>query len=482
MRFRQVEIICSQTFHKMVSRPANAWLVGLFMILLTFALSSSYLTNLDYHHTVEHYSDDIRHKWESNPDKHPHRMAHYGYVVFREQYPMSYFDTGMNSYLGNVVFLEAHRQNSINFSQASLSTGLLRFGELSAGPLLQLILPLLIFFWGFNLVSSERESGTLKLLLTQGASWSEILMGRSLGVFFISLLILALTMFMVFLLMVFHPGLTSICQLVLCYSTLIWSYMIYLFIMSLISVWISAHSQTNKGALIKLIGCWIFLTLIFPKVSQVAGQITYPTPSKIEFDALVEADVINQGDSHNPDDLMFTAIRDSVLKANEVSSIEDLPFNYSGFIMSQGEELSTMTYRRHREKLMGLYQKQGAIISWTAYFNPYIAIKNISMALSGTDFHAFRNFDLQAEEYRYNMAQTMNELQMKYISNKVSSSAEKGAVISNQFWKDYPEFKSEFQTFNEKAKNVTHAFISLALWTFGLLYFILYRHSKLSAY
>lgn len=482
MRFGQVHLICSQTFYRIMRKPTNAWLVGLFFILLTFALSSSYLNHLDYHHTVEHYSHDVRDKWESNPDKHPHRMAHYGYVVFREQFPLSYFDLGMNSYLGNVVFLEAHRQNSINFSQASLSNGLLRFGELSAGYLLQLLLPLLIFFWGFSLISGERESGTLKLLLTQGAKWPEILLGRSLGILLISLVILIATMFMVFVMTVFHPDLDTVCQVLLNYSTLIWSYIVYLFIMSLLAVWVSACSQTKKGALIKLIGCWIFFTLIFPKVSQVIGQVSYPSPSKSQFDSIVEQDIIKQGDSHNPDDPLFTALRDSVLNAHDVASTDELPFNYSGFIMSQGEELSTMTYRRHRERLIALYGQQNNIMNWTSYINPYIAIKNISMSLSGTDFHSFRHFDLQAEAYRYDLAQTMNELQMKYISNTVSSSADKGAVISNQFWKDYPEFDSEFLTFNDKARHLGHPFASLALWLSGLLALIFFRHNKLSVY
>ena len=116
-------------------------------------------------------------------------MAHYGYIAFREKYPLSFFDSGMESYTGNAVFLEAHRQNTVNFSEASLSTGILRLGEISVAMILQVLLPLLIFFWGFNFVAADRENGTLKLLLSQGVSWTEIIVGKALGLFSIAFLV-----------------------------------------------------------------------------------------------------------------------------------------------------------------------------------------------------------------------------------------------------------------------------------------------------
>jgi len=89
---------------------------------------------------------------------------------------------------------------------------------------------------------------------------------------------------------------------------------------SFLAVWVSAKSASSKTSLIKLIGCWLFFTLIIPKISQVAGQFLYPTPSKIEFDTLVEQELLKQGDSHNPDDPHFKALKDSLLLAHGVSS------------------------------------------------------------------------------------------------------------------------------------------------------------------
>jgi len=475
IRFAQIKLIAFHTSKSILKSSINQWLIGGFLVLIAIALSSSYLSNRQHQHDVMHYSKDVREKWENNPDKHPHRMAHYGYVAFREKYPLSFFDKGMDSYLGNAVFLEAHRQNSINFSQVSMSNGLLRFGELSAGLILQLLVPLLIFFWGFSLVAGERTSGTLKLLLSQGVSWREIIIGKALGLFLLSLIILLPSMLVVFALLTCCPLNVSVPHLFLNFGALTWSYIIYLLIMSLLAVWISASSKTQRSALIRLIGSWLFFTLIFPKVSQVTGQVLYPTPSKIEFDTAVEHDIIQQGDSHNPDDPHFAALKDSLLLAHKVTTTNELPFNYSGFIMSKGEQLSTETYRRHQGQLMALYEKQGQIVNWTAFLNPFIAMKSISMSMSGTDFMSYRNFNVQAEEYRYGLAQTMNDLQIKYISNNISSSADKGAVISQ------PDFQHNFLSFDEMSRSVALSFLALAVWLISLIGVLIFRAKKLSA-
>ena len=71
---------------------------------------------------------------------------HYGYLIFRPRYPLSFFDSGLERYTGNSVFLEAHKQNTANFSEAGFSSGMLRFGEISIAMILQILFHYLSFF------------------------------------------------------------------------------------------------------------------------------------------------------------------------------------------------------------------------------------------------------------------------------------------------------------------------------------------------
>lgn len=481
IRIALIRLIANHTFKRIKNSPINSWLIGAFLILIAASLITSFQKNRAHQHDVNHYSKDVRERWENNPDKHPHRMAHYGYLAFRSKYQLSFFDSGMDNYLGNAVFLEAHKQNSVNFSQFSLSNGLMRFGALSTGLILQLLLPLLIFFWGYATISDERKNGVLKLVLTQGAKWREIIFGKSIGVFLISLTIALPAFIFCFLLLIAYPETLSIDYPILSFFGLLTSYLIYLAIMSFLSVWISAKSNSSKTSLLKLMGLWLFFTLIIPKISQFAGQSFYPTPSKIEFDTTVEHELIQLGDSHNPDDPHFNALKDSLLLTHNVSSTKDLPFNYSGYVMREGEKLSTLIYRKHKAKLNSLYHQQSQVVNKTGFINPYLAIKHISMVLSGTDFATYQKFNQATEDYRYNLAQTMNELQMKHISNTVSSSSDKNAVISRQNWVDFPEFEHDFLSPKDMAKTIIGSVAALLIWFIGLLFITFYLSKNLKA-
>ncbi|TDB67449.1 ABC transporter permease [Arundinibacter roseus] len=468
MRVNQLKLLARQVWTSTLKRPGTRLLLGIFSILLLFALFTGYTNLMEQQQTVEIYSHEVRERWENNPDKHPHRMAHYGYVVFRERFPLSFFDFGMDSYLGNVVFLEAHRQNTVNFSEASLSNGMIRFGEISAAMILQLLLPLLIFFWGFNLISQERENGTLRILLTQGVSWPELIVGKALGLFGLSLLIFLPAATLGLILLVTNPTTNEHPQAYVRFLGMISGYLVYFSILSFLAVYFSARSHSSKSALIQLIGFWLFFTLILPKVSQVVGQTIYPSPTKIEFDTAVEEELIRQGDSHNPNDPHFKALKDSLLTAYGVDSTQKLPFNYGGYVMREGEKLSAQTYARHQTELVRIYQKQQNFVRYTAFLNPYMAIRNLSMAWSGTDYAAYNDFQKQAEDYRYKLAQTMNELQIKYIGNRVISSADKSAIISQENWANFPDFHHVFLPISHVFTYEWISMVSLFFWILGL--------------
>ena len=85
-----------------------------------------------------------------------------------------------------------------------MSTGLLRFGEVSLAMLLKVIVPLLIFYLGYGSIAKEREEGTLKLLIGQGAPRKEIIFGKWLGLWSFSLIFLAIVFAIVFGIVVFQ--------------------------------------------------------------------------------------------------------------------------------------------------------------------------------------------------------------------------------------------------------------------------------------
>jgi len=465
MAFSHLKLIVRKTRQDLFKSRQNLLIVVTVLLFCFLSIGIGFTKYGENYSKVKEYRKETRENWEHRPDKHPHRMAHYGYLVFRIGHPLSIFDNGLDDYLGNVIFLEAHKQNTANLSEAGSSGILVRFGAFSSAFILQAIVPLIILFLGFGLIVREREDATLKILTVQGASPKAILWGKILGLWQFSLVFL-IPVIPVVLLMGIWTEDSDFSDILSRTGVIFPAYMIYYFFFSTLTVLISAQSKASSSALISLIGSWLVLVIFLPKGIQFAAQNLYPTPSRIAFETQVEEDVLKIGDSHNPDDPHFKHIKDSLLAKYNVKTTDELPVNYGGIVMKEGERISAKLYVDHLKKLQNQYQQQQKLNEIFGFINPVMAIKNLSMTASGTDYFAYRQFQNQAESYRYKLAQQMNDLQIEHISNIKPKEGEKLASVGHENWQKFPDFRYEFTSLKE---SLSHQFLSLTAIIFWLL-------------
>jgi ABC-2 type transport system permease protein len=479
MKLLHTELLIARHFKNSVFKNQAIYIITFFIgALLLFAAFSGWDNYKSQNETSEKYQHESREDWLKNPDKNPHRMAHYGNFAFRKSTSLSVFEFGMEPFFGNAIFLEAHKQNTANFSEAGFSNSMLRFGEISIAMVLQVLMPLLIFFLGFNAIAYERENGTLKILLTQGINWKQLLLGKILGVASVIMLLFIPTIIILVLLWLFLQDFSISADETVKMLLFILFHFVYLIFFCTIAVLISAISKTSKNALISLIGIWLLFTIILPRTTQALGAYIYEAPSKIQFNSDIEKDILKQGDSHNPNDPHYKAIKDSLLRTYKVDSVQKLPFNYSGFIMTEGEKISSRIYNEHLEELLKVYKKQNSFSKTVSFLNPYIAMKNLSMGLSNTDYDSYVDFQKQAEDYRYTMAQKMNALQIKYISNTKS---DKPKIIGKEHWAEVEEFQYEPKGIVTVLTNEIISIISIILWITLLFILIKIASKKLKA-
>ena len=117
-----------------------------------------------------------------------------------------------------------------------------------------------------------------------------------------------------------------------------------------------------------------------------------------------------------------------------------------------------------------------------ALVNPYMAIKQLSMTFSGTDFSSYADFQGQADMYRYQLSQKMNELQMAYISPKKESGSEgKTHVVGHEHWEEFPDFHHEPMAFGNAFKAALPAVISMILWLLFAFWLIVFTTKKAKA-
>ncbi|TAG07517.1 MAG: DUF3526 domain-containing protein [Cytophagia bacterium] len=442
-------------------------LLAIFLgVLLAFAMlvSWSYYQKINEEHTKT--SKTARQQWNTQTPKNPHAAAHYGTFAFKPIQTLSLIDNGLDKYLGVSVFLEGHRQNMAEYKQITEQNDLARFAELTPAFVFSYLVPLLIILLSFNIFTTEKENGTLKLLLSQGVSILQLSLGKIIGLW---------TLLAMVLLPIFGLGFVLLLASsyqnddVLRYLMLIFSLILYYGIFINICVGVSAYVSSSNTSLVTLLGFWIISTLLIPKLTTNISKKIYPTPSVLDYKAQLKEDLEKGVDGHNPFSRRSQIFQDSVLKANKVDSIQKLLFNYAGLIMQAGEEHETVVYAKALKKLNDIYFAQLKIHEASAILSPTILFKMFSMQLAKTDLATHYDFSAQAEKYRVALVRDLN------YDIKDNSKNGDWEYIS----KDKDFFKKNIQ-FQYKPISITQtlqqggmALVYLMFWFLGTLLFIL---------
>lgn len=369
--------------------------------------------------------------FDAQPDRHPHRMVHYGQFVFRPIAPLAFFDAGVDGFAGTTLFLEGHRQNSANFAEARQSSLLIRFGQLTPAFVLQTLAPLLLIFLGFASVARERERGTLRLLLAQGTSGRAVLGGKLLGHGVIALAAGA-PAFVVLggFALAGAAGWGAVGLLMLGYAAwlLLWAGLVVL-----VSAWVGRA----RDALAVLTGLWMVGVILLPRVLPEIAAARTVLPTRIETDIALHRDLAAIGDSHDPDDPYFADFRRRTLARYGVARIEDLPVQYAGLVGIEGERLTTGLHARAAAGVAAREATQDRFVHAFAVLSPVIAIRGLSMALSGSDPAAHHDFLDQAEAFRYRFVQRLNRMQAELIPH---AGGGEDPRISASNWRAVPRF------------------------------------------
>ena len=415
-------------------------------------------------------------KWVNQGQKHPHSAAHYGQFAFKPKPVLSFVDMGLDNYTGISVFLEAHKQHEVMFSAAQDSNSMTRFGELTIALILKVLLPLLIIFLTFNTFSKEREEGTLKLIHAQGLSMRQLLMGKVWGTYLMVLLIFLPIFVLAYAFLDQESALHS-SGVTAKFFLLTLVYAAYFLIFVFLCVLISAFSKSSGFSLLTLLGLWIAACVIMPKATANLADKLYPAPSQFEFKQTIQEKVRNGIDGHNPSDARLASLKQEVLNEYGVQTIEELPVNWSGIAMQAGEEYTDQVYDSEFAKIENVFQRQNNVSVWAGFVNPYLAVSNLSMALSGTDFEHHMAFARAAENYRRGFVKIMNK---DMEVNHKPGMAYGDYKVGKAMWESIEPFGYELPGPGEVLLNQLPSLLAMIFWLTGLFVLSILYSSKIS--
>ncbi|MEM8984188.1 MAG: DUF3526 domain-containing protein [Pseudomonadota bacterium] len=402
----------------------------------------------------------------AQPDRHPHRMVHYGHYVFRTPAPLAVIDPGVDPLTGTVIFLEGHRQNSATFPAAYTAPQVAGFNALTPAFAYQVLVPLVLIVIGFSVVSRERELRTDVQLSAQGLNSVSLWLGKSLAL--VSLSALLLVPLVGGALYALSQGAAGVAVV-----ALIGSYFLYLAFWSFAIVGVSARAKSSAMALLVSCVAWMAIAVVIPRlVSDLVGAIA-PVTGKIESDfALIEA-MRDVGDGHNAADPAFDKLRAELFNEYGVDKAEDLPVNLRGIVAEVAEAELTDVLNEFADARMQEEAAQATLARNGALLSPMLALRNASMQTVGSDLGNYHRFLHEAEDARFEFVQGLNRVhgsELSYIDdinrNKDEASGLRARVSADN-WRVLQTFDFRPAAPAERIGKAGIALLILALWCVG---------------
>ncbi|GAB1261681.1 ABC transporter permease [Aurantivibrio plasticivorans] len=398
---------------------------GIFLVLV---LVTSLITAVRMEaetHTRTHQQTEAEQTFLSQPDRHPHRMVHYGHYLFRAPAPLAMFDPGLDTVTGQSIFLEGHRQNTVMFAESAASANFGGLAWLSPALVYQIFTPIIIILLGHSAIVRERESGQLVSLLAISISGHKIMSGKALALLSLSLLLLIPLIIGTSLALANGEDFLALLVLFAAY----FSYLaLWVFITLIASIVLTQRSAT----LATLTAAWFGFALVLPSVAVNVATGSTPAAGKIETDLAMLYDLRKLGDGHNENDPAFQTLRSDLLEQYKVKRIEDLPINFRGIVAFDSEEQLTKVLNEYAEERMQIEAQQDTTISRYSMLTPVLAIAFASRSIAGTDLAHYHRFQREAEAVRYDFVQGLNQAHVEKLSYQTDISRNKDEESSRR--------------------------------------------------
>jgi ABC-2 type transport system permease protein len=217
-------------------------------------------------------------------------------------------------------------------------------------------------------------------------------------------------------------------------------------------------------ALVVLLAFWIVNGLIATRVITDIAKRLYPTPSAFAFQQAIDREMQSGPDGHDTADKRAEALKQRVLKQYGVQKLENLPVNFAGLSLQDGEEHGNAVFDKHYAQLWNSFERQNRLKQIAGLLAPALAIQSLSMGLAGTDFASHRDFAAAAESYRRTLVKKMND-DMTYNAGKQDFSY----LAQPALWQNVEDFRYEAPSTGWALRNQAVSLAILVLWSVAVL-------------
>ncbi|MCU0389975.1 MAG: DUF3526 domain-containing protein [Thermoflexibacter sp.] len=294
-------------------------------------------------------------------------------------------------------------------------------GQFDLAFVLTFILPLLIIALTYNILSAERERGTLPLLLSMPLNIKQWLLQKLVfNYLFINILIFVL---LALSFAFFGISLTdfSFVQLLfaLALYSLFWFGMAYL---------VNSLGKSSSFNAMSLLGVWLFFTLLVPSTVNMLATALYPVPSRVEF---VTAQRQMQNQTEKQKEKILAAFYQKNAQFERKASESEKTWQdwwREGFAE---DEYAEQMLQKIKQDFQAKANAQRNFANGFQYVSPVILFQNTLNQIAKTDTKTYMDFQEKVEDFEKEWS--------AYFKGKFM----KNEKLTTKDYANFPKFEKE---------------------------------------
>ncbi|MFT7289513.1 MAG: ABC-2 type transport system permease protein, partial [Halieaceae bacterium] len=253
------------------------------------------------------------------------------------------------------------------------------------------LMPLLILGLTYSVLSADRESGALGLLLAQPVTAGQVAWARiGLRSAIVTTAVVAGTL-LGWATLAPEPASPQAWPRLLMWSGVV---VIYAAFWASLAALVAARNRGSDNNALVLLIAWVTITLLLPAVVSITAQTLNPTPSRMEYITTARA-VENEANANGQQLLKGYLMDHPEIEAVTNSSVA--PFVKTFVLVQQQVEAATAPITQAFEAKLEAQQR---VASALAYLSPASLTQRALAALAGTGLQRQRRFEKDAHDLR----------------------------------------------------------------------------------
>ena len=255
-------------------------------------------------------------------------------------------------------------------------------GHFDAAFVVLFLYPLLIFAVSFDLTATERDRGTLRMVLAQPVRLGDVVAGKMLA----RAVMLALPVVVI-------PVVVTLSMQT---SLLVWTMTVLAYgsIWHGIALWINSRGWNAAANALVLAGIWLIFAVVGPASINLLIAVRYPMPSRVE--AAVQARAATQEATVQGSRQLGQFLQDHPTSANVGQD------GMRQFAMLQAARDKQVADRLHAVEATfdAQLQRQQRLASWLGVLSPTMVAQGVLLEAAGTSATRFDHFRAEASAFQ----------------------------------------------------------------------------------